>query len=122
MTDTLSDKLRQMVARNDDELDALWEAADEIEQLTAERDEARRGDHRENEHMPTWAELTAYWKARAEELEAALQVAEKGLATALTWSDGDETWVAHDAVVKARNAARAALGENKPLEDRWDNA
>lgn len=89
------------------------EAADEIEQLTAERDEARRGEHRENEHMPTWAELTAYWKARAEKLEAALQVAEKGLATALTWSDGDETWVAHDAVVKARNAARAALGEEK---------
>ena len=73
MTDTLPDKLRQMVARSDDELDALWEAADEIEQLTAERDEARRGEHRENEHMPTWAELTAYWKARAEKLEAALR-------------------------------------------------
>ena len=41
----------------------------EIERLTAERDEARRGEYRENEHMPTWAELTAYWKARAEELE-----------------------------------------------------
>jgi hypothetical protein len=33
MTDTLSDKLRQMVARNDDELDALSEAADRIEEL-----------------------------------------------------------------------------------------
>ena len=45
------------------------EAADEIERLREERDEARRGEHRENENTPTWAELTAYWKARAEELE-----------------------------------------------------
>ena len=49
---------------------AMEEAADRIEALTAERDEARLGNHCGNEHEPTWAELTAFWKSRAEKAEA----------------------------------------------------
>lgn len=36
MSDTLSDRLRQMVGDTNEELDTLWEAADEIERLNAE--------------------------------------------------------------------------------------
>lgn len=32
----------------------------------AERDEARRGDYAENDHVPTWSQLTSHWKARAD--------------------------------------------------------
>lgn len=42
MSDTLSDKLRQMVGDTNEELDTLWEAADEIEHLQAERKRLRR--------------------------------------------------------------------------------
>lgn len=35
MSDTLSDRLRQMVGDTNEELDTLWEAADEIERLLA---------------------------------------------------------------------------------------
>ena len=41
-----------------------------IQALTAERDEAVLGNHSLNEHEPTWAELTTFWKARAEKAEA----------------------------------------------------
>jgi hypothetical protein len=36
MGDTLSDRLRQMMVDTNEELDTLWEAADEIERLNAE--------------------------------------------------------------------------------------
>ena len=74
MTDIV-ERLRLFVPHCEDPNDYLEDellflkAADEIERLREERDEARRGEHRENENTPTWAELTAYWKARAEELE-----------------------------------------------------
>lgn len=46
---------------------------EEVERLTKERDEARRGDHAEFEHEPTWNELTGTWKARAEVAESQVQ-------------------------------------------------
>ena len=69
MTDSLIKNLRDLATFAHADLSVADEAADEIERLREERDEARRGEHRENENTPTWAELTAYWKARAEELE-----------------------------------------------------
>jgi len=42
MSDTLSDRLRQMVGDTNEELDTLWEAADKIEHLQAERKRLRR--------------------------------------------------------------------------------
>lgn len=39
--------------------------ADIVQALTAERNKAVLGNHRFNEHEPTWAELTSDWKARA---------------------------------------------------------
>ena len=44
--------------------------ADIVQALTAERNKAVLGNHRFNEHEPTWAELTSDWKARAEAAEA----------------------------------------------------
>ena len=43
--------------------------ADIVQALTAERNKAVLGNHRFNEHEPTWAELTRDWKARAEAAE-----------------------------------------------------
>ena len=44
--------------------------ADIVQALTAERNKAVLGNHRFNEHEPTWAELADFWKARAEKAEA----------------------------------------------------
>ena len=84
------------------------EAADEIERLRAERDEARRGEYRENKHTPTWAELTAYWKARAEQLRDALH--------AIVCNTEPDAIRHRDYDHLAQNihaCARAALGEEK---------
>ena len=52
-------------------------------------------------------------RAENERLREVLREAKRGLSIALTWSDDDGTWVAYPAVVKALNAVRVALKEEK---------
>lgn len=41
-----------------------------IDTLRAQLEAAEAGNHRRSDSQPTWAELTQYWKARAEAAEA----------------------------------------------------
>ena len=43
---------------------------EDYDTLRAQLEAAEAGNHRANETQPTWAELTAHWKARAEAAEA----------------------------------------------------
>ena len=110
MTDNLVTSPKNLVTRLRDKWvhseELCYEAADEIERLRSELDEARRGEHRENEHTPTWAELAAYWKARAEELETALSEIASGRYTGVVLPS-------HPPRDHAVERARAALGEEK---------
>jgi hypothetical protein len=69
MTDDLS-KYEEMRK----EIQAMWSGAHPwavaIDELVAMVREAREGNHTSSEHEPTWAELTDFWKKRAEAAEA----------------------------------------------------
>ena len=43
-----------------------------VDTLRAQLEAAEAGNHRRSDSQPTWAELTQYWKARAEAAEAEL--------------------------------------------------
>jgi hypothetical protein len=80
VTNEAADRIEALIAQLAEDADVrtqidhrIEELVGQVDALTAERDEAIRGNHRSNEHEPTWAELTGVWKARAEAAEKKLQ-------------------------------------------------
>ena len=88
--------------------------ADIVQALTAERNKAVLGNHRFNEHEPTWAGLTSDWKARAEAAEgeaAALKAQNREMALDVLASSGQaaDAYAAQLAAEAERDRLREAL-------------
>ena len=103
MTDDLS-KYEKLAWRLPPDVEGNGEIVDAITDLIEMVREAREGRHKSSEHEPTWAELTDFWKNRAEAAETENAKLRKALETIV--ENEDQFKMAWAAAI-----ARAALGK-----------